>query len=65
MKGDNEQEAVKRQQHEDGEGFNGKWRRREWIKKNLQDIPRQSNEECENDHDELDQHPARVVQTPS
>ena len=56
MKGDNEQEVVKRQQHEDSkEGFNGKWRRREWIKKNLQDIPRQSNEECENDHEELNQ----------
>ena len=56
MKEDNDQGEGKCQQHKSGKDvYNGKWWRREGIKRNLQDIPCQSYEECENDRDELDQ----------
>ena len=54
--GDNEPVNLKRGQNEAEMNNQGwKWRKREGIKRNLRDLPRQSYAECEDDCDEFDQ----------
>ena len=54
MEENNEPVNMKRGQNEtDNKGW--KWRKREGIKRNLRDLPRQSYAECEDDCDEFDQ----------
>ena len=56
MEGDNEPVNMKRGQKETEMNNRGwKLRKREGIKRNLRDLPRQSYEECEDDCDEFDQ----------